>query len=242
MSTRAQKLNQWFESPLGERLLIAEKKLMQQILPHLFGYYLTQIEGMGDGRLLESSRIIHRYILTSSFPTTQLAYPEIWGKMDALPFANDSLDVVVVPHVLEFAEDPHVILRETYRVLIPEGHLIILGFNPLSLWGLWHWFLSRREEAPWCGEFLPVVRVKEWLSVLGFEKIEQHTLFFAPPFHHAPLMNTLEFLDRFGRRRMKDFGAVYCLVAKKRVATLTPIKPKWSKETILPSSAPVGSR
>ncbi len=231
MGTCLIELYQWFTMPLGERLLHSEIQLMQQILPDLFGYHLLQVGHIGYGQLLESSRIQHRCVLCVRNLPFETSYSVVRSAADSLPFAHDSVDVVVLPHVLEFEENPHQTLREVERILIAEGHIIIIGFNPVSLWGLWHRFFSRRNQAPWCGQFLPVLRVKDWLALLGFEKVEQHTLFFAPPLNKQWV--AIERLDKFGSRWAKDFGAVYVLVAKKRVVTLTPIKPKWSTEPVI---------
>ncbi|MEK7991123.1 MAG: class I SAM-dependent methyltransferase [Thiotrichaceae bacterium] len=239
MGTCLAELYKWFTTPLGERLLQSEAQLMQQVLANLFGYHLLQIGNIGHGQLLENSRINHRCILCLRDPHSELPYSTIHASADNLPFAHDSVDVVVLPHVLEFEENPHQILREVERVLIAEGHVVIIGFNPLSLWGLWHLFLSHRKQAPWCSQFLPVLRVKDWLALLGFEKVQQHTLFFAPPFNsHWGIMKRL---DKFGNRWAKDFGAVYVLVAKKQVLTITPIKPKWTTEPVMVGT-PIGSR
>ncbi|WP_353572519.1 class I SAM-dependent methyltransferase [Candidatus Albibeggiatoa sp. nov. BB20] len=240
MGTCLAELYQWFTTPLGERLLQSEVQLMQQILPNLFGYHLLQIGNIGHGQLLESSRINHRCISCLGSPQhSALDYSTVHASSDDLPFAHDSVDVVVLPHVLEFEPNPHQILREVERILIAEGHVVIIGFNPVSLWGLWHRFLSHRKQAPWCSQFLPVLRVKDWLTLLEFEKLQQHTLFFAPPVNsHWAAMKRV---DKFGQRWGKDFGAVYVLVAKKRVSTLTPIKPKWTAEPVMVST-PIGSR
>ena len=239
MGTCLAELQQWFATPLGERLLQSEAQLMQQILPDLFGYHLLQIGNVGHGQLLESSRIHHRCISCLHPSSTEPSYPAVHADAHCLPFAPDSLDVVVLPHVLEFESDPHQILQEVERVLIAEGHVVIIGFNPVSLWGLWHRFVCRHKQAPWCSQFLPILRVKDWLTSLGFEKVQQHTLFFAPPFSKHWL--SMKRVDKFGRRWAKDFGAVYILVAKKRVSMLTPIKPKWTTEPVIVST-PIGSR
>ncbi|MEZ5671208.1 MAG: methyltransferase domain-containing protein [Thiotrichaceae bacterium] len=237
MSLRSAHLNAWFATPLGERLLQAEILEVQQCLPQLFGYHLVQIGGVGQGQLLQSSRIIQRHILSYYLETVPTPYSLISGELDCLPFAADSIDVVVLPHVLEFEDHPHEILREVERVLIPEGVVIILGFNPISLWGIWRWFLANEQTAPWCGKFMTLLRVKDWLSLLGFEKIEQHTFFFAPPFRSQYLRSSL--LESLGNQWFSNFGAVYMLIAKKRVTTLTPIKPKWSyANTVLVGGMP----
>jgi len=225
MEQRSEKIATWFNTPLGKRLLKAEMASLQTILNHLFGYYIVQIGGIGQGDLLTASRIKHRCLCYPHL--TYSNYDVVHAHPDALPFAPDSIDVVLLPHVLEFDDHPHAVLREVERVLIPEGYVIIIGFNPISLWGLWHWFLKKRAIAPWCGKFLPVWRIRDWLALLGFEEVELHTRFFSPPFQNDYLMNKRYLLEHFGRRWVRNLGAVYILVAKKRVSTLTPLKPDW---------------
>jgi SAM-dependent methyltransferase len=233
MNTRTTQLNRWFKTPLGQRLLNTEADTLQQILPQLFGYHLIQIGDVGHGRLLDSSRIMHRCVLTKPPNLICPPYSAIYAQADALPFAHDSIDVVVLSHILEFEDHPHEILREIERILIPEGHVVILGFNPFSLWGISRWFLSNRQDAPWCGRFLTLLRIKDWLTLLGFDIIEQQIFFFAFPFHNDRLKNYTLWLETFANQWLKNFGAAYLLVAKKRVATLTPIKPKWQLQPAL---------
>jgi SAM-dependent methyltransferase len=228
MSLRSTQLNHWFNTPLGKRLLQQEVDALQQILPHLFGYHLLQIGNFGEGCLLESSRIMHRFILTTTPPVTHSAFSHVYAAVTTLPFASDSLDVVVLPHTLEFEENPHEILREVERILIPEGWVVILGFNPISFWGMWHWLRARyKPAAPWCGRFLPLLRLKDWLTLLDFEVKEQKTFFYALPFHNDRCKNFTIILEKMGAYWLNNFGAVYLIVAKKRVTTLTPIRPKW---------------
>jgi len=231
-------LNRWFETPLGRRLLSEEACALQQVLPHLFGYHLLQVGSIGHGYLLESSRIMHRCILTKSGGAIiSKPYTCVLALADTIPFAHHSLDVVVLPHILEFEENPHEILREVERILIPEGHLVILGFNPMSLWGLRHWLSNQRKTVPWCGRFLPLLRIKDWLALLNFEVKQQQTFFFALPFYRNSMQNYTKFMDKIGLRWTNNLGAVYMLVAKKRVITLTPIKPsRWLAQPALVTS------
>jgi SAM-dependent methyltransferase len=239
MLTRAAQLNRWFETPLGHRLLNKEIEMLQQVLPHLFGYHILQVGSLGQGSLLESSRINHRCILTRSSDLSQRRYSHVCAHANALPFAADTLDVVLLPHILEFEEYPHQVLREVERILIPEGQVVILGFNPVSFWGTWHWLLTsfaKQETAPWCGRFLPLLRIKDWLALLGFDIKEQHTFFYALPFPNDRLRRYSRLLEKMGERWLGNLGAVYLIVAKKRVATLTPIKPKWvTKKAVVTS-------
>ena len=237
-------IQQWFDTPLGKKLLNAEVSALHPFLPHIFGYHLLQIGSVGKGQLFQDSRISYRFFITDN-PQINVAPPYLYGELDNLPFCPDCMDVVLLPHVMEFADNPHQILREVERVLIPEGYAIILGFNPISLWGLWRWCGTRRKTLPWSGRFLPIFRLQDWLTLLGFRVVETHTFFFDLPFENARLAKYTSLLDTIGNKWMWHLGAVYLLIAQKQVATLTPIKPSWiTQQTLVPEviSTPFGTK
>lgn len=233
MNQRATQLHQWFTTPLGQQLLRAESQKLQPILPHLFGYHLLQIGDVGDGQLLESSRIMHRYLLIQSTPAPALPYSTLCSTADSLPIASDSIDVVLLAHSLEFEDNPHEVLREVERILIPQGHLIIIGFNPYSLWTIWRWINAQRAILPWQGHLISLLRLKDWLALLGFNLKEYCTFFYMPPFNSPWIMRHVQILDWIGERAAWHFGAVYIVVAQKRVTALTPIRPKWRHKPVL---------
>jgi SAM-dependent methyltransferase len=146
---------------------------------------------------------------------------------ERLAVATDSLDVVLLSHVLEFSEQPHEVLREVDRILIPEGHVIVVGFNPWSLWGLWRLVLGWRKKAPWCGKFINAVRLRDWLQLLGFDVVQTKGYFYRPPIGRRRVLDKLTFLERLGTRCWPFFSGGYYILAKKRVSTLTPIRPRW---------------
>jgi SAM-dependent methyltransferase len=142
----------------------------------------------------------------------------IEGNYSELPFANESLDLVVRPHVLEFAADPHQILREVDRVLRPEGRLIISGFNPASLWGA-RQYLSRLIGNPYLprdGQFISLIRVKDWLQLLNFSLDRGHFGCYKFPLQGQSSMGRMDFLESMGNRWWPIFGAVFLVSAIKR--------------------------
>jgi len=215
----------WYARPLGQMLAAAERKALDQLLPDLFGYHLLQLGDHGDPNLCAGTRISHRVTLghSSSHP--------LGAEADAarLPIANESADVCVLPHTLEFHSDPHAILREVERVLIPEGHIVILGFNPWSSWGLMRVLLAWRHRMPWQGTYFSSARVADWLNVLGFDIHSTHRLFFRPPMQHQTSMQKIAFFDKVGRY-LPVGNAAYVVIATKRISTLTPIIPRWRSE------------
>ena len=133
--------------------------------------------------------------------------------------------MIILPHILEFEEHPHQVLREVERALIADGYLIVLGFNPFSLWGLRRWSSIRRPP-PWSGKWISLLRLKDWLALLGFELIEQQSFLFSLSFQRQNFLK----LEQFSKRWLP--GDTYLLVAKKRRIPLMPIRPRWKYEPL----------
>lgn len=226
-TTARQSLNLWLERSLGRDLIELEQSHLVRVLPNLFGYHLVQLGAVGTDDLLEASRIQHKVVARLEDDPGCGPAAGLVCSAGSLPFAADSLDVVVLPHVLEFSSNPHKVLREVERVLIGEGHLVLLGFNPWSLWGLWRLFLSWRDEPPWCGHFYGLSRIRDWLSLLDFELVRAERFGYRPPIAGQRLRNRLKHLEPLGRHLWPWLGGVYLLVAKKRVIALTPLKMRW---------------
>ncbi len=220
-------LYQWFQSESGKLLMEAEWLCVQELLSPLFGYYLLQVGHIGlQQEPLLVSHIQSRIVVTSGSLTGQ-HLPGLRADLHHLPIATDSVDVVILPHTLDFSSDPHQVLREVERVLIPEGRVIIIGFNPWSLWGVWHLIHRRRGKAPWCGQFISSRRLQDWFSLLGFDLEQERSLFYRPPLNKAAPLNRLKWMEGLGQRFWPNAGAVYLLQGVKRVSALTPLAPKW---------------
>jgi SAM-dependent methyltransferase len=217
----------WLNSSPGRELLDLERACLGRLLEERFGYYLLQV---GLPLLMpESSHSEHIQTRINLLAPGGDARVEngIFADPLCLPVASDSLDLVLMPHALDFSSNPHQLLREAERVLIPEGRVIISGFNPWSLWGARRSLPIGRQRAPWCGQFLPQRRLSDWLSLLGFAVEKSEVLMFRPPIPHTGIMRRLDFMERMGQRLWPFLAGVYVIQAVKRVSTLTPIRPAW---------------
>lgn len=219
------RLRHWFHGEPGRSLLLAERQRLREILPDLFGYHIVQLGRIDGADLLESSRICHRVVVDTEGCAESAA--QLACSAAALPFGADSIDVFVLPHVLEFEEDPYRVLREIERALIAEGHVVIIGFNPWSLWGLWRLALAWRGEPPWCGRFFGLPRTKDWLRLLGFDIVRSECAWFRPPVRSRAVLERLLFLDKLGGYWWPVLGGVYVLVGKKRLVPMTPLRARW---------------
>lgn len=216
-------LSEWYETPLGKAYENVELSSVREVISTLFGFHLLLVSPPWGASPLGASRIGHRIVM----PRTPHATAGLVGAAQALPISTDALDVVILPHTLEFVERPHEVLREVDRCLIPEGHVLILGFNPYGLWGLWRLLYGWRRRAPWTGRFISQTRVRDWLALLGFDTVACTPLFFRPPLQGGFALQRLEVLDRLARRGWPIPAAGYQLLARKRVVGLTPIRPRW---------------
>ena len=210
----------WLATPLGGYLVERERAYFDRAVADVFGYNAFQL-GMPELDLLQASRI--------PLQCRVGAHGDVDLRADFrdLPIASNSADLVLLPHILEFAEHPHQILREVARVLMPEAHVVISGFNPFSLWG-WRRTFHRGGDFPWRGRFITLMRVKDWLALLGFEVIGGQMACYAPPSRQLKWLERFRFMEAAGDRWWPIAGGVYFLQAVKRVRGVRLIMPKWS--------------
>lgn len=221
----------WLSSPLGQYLQQEEQVLYDQAVVDRFGFNALQM-GFLQMDLLRNSRIAQRYQSAEFCDSAQPHH--LCCADDFLPFSAASLDLLLLPHRLEFSERPHQTLREAERVMMPDGHLLITGFNPFSTWGIALAFknlFSKKNKLnrtfPWNGQFIGLARLKDWLALLGFEVVSVEMCCHVPPFEQETWRNHFGFMRKLGARWLPVMGGVYFVVAKKRVVGMTPLKPNW---------------
>jgi len=249
-------LGAWLRTAPGHYLLTWEQERLDHAVTDAFGFHALQL-GLPELDGLRANRMPHRWVasdsmhvpedftlelppLDDSLLSTQTLHEPIalHCEFDALPFPDNSIDLVVLPHALELARDPHHTLREVERVLVPEGRIVIAGFNPASLWGLRqragrikHGLGLGRQGGlylPRAGEFIGYWRLRDWLRLLGFEVESERFGCYRPAVRSDKWLQrsacqSQKWLDRFGwMDRVGDrwwpvLGSVYFVVAVKRV-------------------------
>jgi SAM-dependent methyltransferase len=232
-------LDLWLQSQAGTYVRAWEQNCLDELTADIFGFNALQI-GVPQINALAANRMPNKWQaatrtstadeLAASHGSKQIAVAVDFAE---LPFASQSLDLVVLPHVLEFAAEPHQVLREVERVLIPEGQVIICGFNPASLWGVRQGVgkITSSDYLPEAGEFISLPRLKDWLKLLNLGVSRSHFGCYAPPFRTTHWLDRFALMESAGQRWWPYLGAVYIVHAIKRVKGMRLIGPSWNKKT-----------
>lgn len=216
----SQSADDWLATPQGSYVADWVQGRHDHLVADIFGFNALQL-GMLQRDLLRANRMPLR---VRGGPCGEVGAR---FELESLPFASTSVDLVVLPHLLEFASNPHQILREVERVLVPEGQVIITGFNPLSLWGIRRHVGSDGGDYPWSGSYLSVMRIKDWLSLLGFEIQLGSFGCYAPAVTQEKWLRRWHFMESAGDRWWPFAGAIYVVQAVKRVQGMRLIMPRW---------------
>lgn len=232
-----QQWDHWLTQFLGHSVLEAEKEFLLNCLATFFGKHGLLIGVPHQNELLKASVTAHQVVLTPIISKTR-HIKTIESEFKELPIVSGSVDLVLLSHALEYLDNPQQLLSEACRIVKPEGHIVILGFNPFSFWGLRKFFLQS-TGSPWSTHFISAGKVKDWLNLADFELIKHNTLLFRPPLQHHPrIYRKLRFLEWIGKKCHWPFGGVYVLIAKAKVIPLTPIRLSWQQK-LAPFSATI---
>jgi SAM-dependent methyltransferase len=224
MTDPAPVLQQWQRGQLGRALIRAEAQLLATTFDDVFGLELLQLGTWGAEReLLAPSRIRRQSVIADSVEGS--GHGDIVARLAHLPINNASVDAVLLPHTLELSADPHAVLREADRVLMAAGQLIVLGFRPLSLWGL-RAAAAPAGFPPGLRRTLSASRVRDWLGLLSYEIVSQRAYLYRMP--RDPRGSIDAAIPAMLHRRWSYPwpSAAYVIKARKRVYTLTPIRPR----------------
>jgi SAM-dependent methyltransferase len=232
----------WLQTPAGQYLLAWERAQLDKTVSDIFGYHALQL-GLAQLDGLHTNRMSHQWLALDRaglVVSSTARAPTLLSEYTALPFPSSCLDLVVLPHTLEFSADPHATLREVERVLVPEGRVVICGMNPTSLWGfnqsrghLYQRLGYDRLFLPKGGDFIGYLRLRDWLGLLSFEVEKGEFGCYRPALRSEKWLQRYEWMDRVGARWWPIFGATYFLVAVKRVRGMRLLEPGWKPKQVL---------
>jgi len=232
-------LSKWTQILNGEELKHIQNEIISRRLKLSFGHHLIKLGYLSSALDTQSCLIKHQINIAPSEDNSSLAGTSAIGliaEYDQLPLLTNSVDSVVMNHELEFASDPHQVLREIHRVLMPNGNLVLSVFNPISLFTLHKIWPFKVESPLWRARMFSIARIKDWLILLGFEVVEQNYCCYSSLLSKQQSNN---WLQKKLQKYLPKTGSICIITAKKREWPLTPIRSKMSFKS---SFQPVISR
>ena len=241
MSENTSQLIDWYRGHEGIYVLGEIELRIQDKLSEIFGYYAVEM-GLHTEicSLLQQSRIKNN--IKVFMPDTKHDAEGIIAAPEFLPIVFDNIDLLIASHVFEDSDYPHQVLREIDRILVPEGHCLLLGFNPYSYLGLMK-SLRLSKFSQHKQTFRSAGKMKDWLQVLGYEVISIDSFGFRPSIERKKLFDSLSWLETLGKRFFSKLGGVYLIHAKKTEFAYPPVT-SWKTKKILSgkSAIPAASK
>jgi hypothetical protein len=216
----------WQDLPLGDELKSLIEREISEISRKFFGYHLVRLGHLSSQIELAACPIKHQINITTNTQT----YSSLVATPNDLPMSENSVDAFLLAHELDFARDPHQILREVNRTIIANGYLVITGFNPLSLCGVFKYLPINKGNILHDARFFSSARVKDWLQLLGFEIVDVKHLLFNELFLQRKLRTSSKW-NQWCHQYLSLFTTMYVIVARKREIPLSMIKPQWKAKT-----------
>jgi SAM-dependent methyltransferase len=215
-------LRHWFKTPIGAIYRRSESALLSQKLSENFRAEVLQLDFVGwEDEFHEAMRFAH-YTILDNLTSDETQYTRVVGDADSLPIETHSIDIVIMPHTLEFESNPHQVLREVARVLKPEGIVLLMGFNPWAIWHLPRFVPKARQKSPWNGRFISRYRVVDWLKLLNFDiEVSRGCCLF--PVLKQPSLEQQNKLFEKVAAWLPFMPAAYFIMGVKRLAGGTPI-------------------
>ncbi|MGS2721272.1 class I SAM-dependent methyltransferase [Paraglaciecola aestuariivivens] len=226
IKTQPAKPENWQSLPLGHELKRLLESSLAETSRKIFGYHLVRLGYLSSQINLPECPIKHQVNVTAKVQN----FTNMQAMASSLPISENSVDAFLLANELDFSQDPHQVLREVDRTIMPNGYLIISGFNPFSLCGLFKYLPFNQASLLHQARFFSCARIKDWLQLLGFEITEVQHLLFNELFLQRKLSRPTKW-NTWCQRNLAGFSSIYVIVARKREIPLSVIKPKWQTKT-----------
>lgn len=214
---------------LGNRLLDMEQALIRDMVGQHIGKHAMLI-GVPQQELLLKVIDMHHCSLLSPVVTAKNSYDIVEAGFADLPVLTGSVDLVIIPHTINFIEHPRQLLAEACRIVKPEGLLVICTFNPYSSWFLKNLSKTLKKGLPAGCQFISPLLIKNWLKLADFVIENEKSIMYRPPVQNEGIFNKLHFIERIGSVILPGCGGIHLIIARAKVTPLTPIKTSWKQQ------------
>jgi SAM-dependent methyltransferase len=226
-----QRWNHWLTKSRGGQLLLAEEQrvLSTMLAPSIFNKHAILIGVPTQKSLLTETNTLHQIIISALANRGVMQMQYIEADLEELPILSGQVDLVLLPHTLEWVEHPRQLLAEACRIVRPEGLIVIFGFNPHSLFRLTQLW-EKKQGIPWSADFQPVSELKKWMQLAGFQIESSYSFLYRPLSKYAYLFDHFPVCEYIGKHIFPYYGGVYALLARAKEIPLTPIKMQWKQQ------------
>ncbi|WLD59348.1 class I SAM-dependent methyltransferase [Salinispirillum sp. LH 10-3-1] len=216
---REVQLNRWYRTELGEALYRTERDMVAPVLAQGYHPFIVQVDGGLYRPLFDAQKCRSKAAVLISRYENNAVCPTVQSDPEHLALLPETVDMMIMHHVIEYAQNPHRVLREAVQALRPGGQLIVMGFNPYGFWGLAR-LLRRQSQVPWVGRFVSARRVADWCTLLDCDEEQTAYYYHWPPMTQASWKRRVRLLNAFFRVVMPMTGAGYMLVVRKNQVEL----------------------
>lgn len=219
-------LEDWFQSAAGRALLASQRMRLSKLLERCYGFHQAEICVSHRIPVGNASGLGHNFYVV---PQAEPDMPEntVVSLSTDVALDHDCADMVILHHALDFSSDPHQTLREAARILKPSGNLALVGFNPMSIWGLLK-LVNRSSKGVWRNRFISGHRVSDWLNLLDFKIDTIRYYFYAPPVNHPSVVRGFSWIESILNSKV-PLGAYYVIMAQKQQGARINLRPMWRK-------------
>jgi SAM-dependent methyltransferase len=246
-------LSDWYGSPMGAAIGQILMRGVGLRVDDAFGYHAVLLGASSQAlsQALAARLRIRRITQVATLATDIVRVPNLSGDISPpasvmgvvadyaqLPIESAAADLVIGLHVLENRREPHELLRELDRIVHPEGRLLIVGVNPVSLWHGARWLGARCHSPLARGHHHAAWRVVDWLRVLGYEIRTVDHLGGVCPFCRPRFFHQMQAMRQFGQSWLWFLQGFYVVDAVRRVSNPTAIRPAFRLRALLPKNAP----
>ena len=206
-------LPEWFDTRAGRELIAGEAAALERLVPDQF-YRVGLQYGLLEHAFLEGLNVDQVLYCDRGLEPHQRRSHLVLALPEALPMPENSVDLAVMLHTLDYCEHPHSVLREVSQVLSPEGVILVSGFHPYSLWGVERVLTPR--EPPFDARFISRGVVQDWLELLGFQSLSGSMLNYQLPKLTQRWRRRMAWMNSAGDRWWPTLGAVYVMAFRKK--------------------------
>ena len=213
----------------GQQVLDQTKQQLQYLTGKQHYSQVLQL-GLPEITLLTEGQSEHHHFASETMPP-------IVADFDRLPFATESMDLVILPFVLSQHPNAHAVLREAQRVVCGYGQLLVLDLNPYSLWRV---RAKRLQAATGCQhqQAMTPRRLADWLQLLDMQPDLSRYINYLPLCQNKQQAQKWQWLEAAGNRWWPQAAAMYAMLAVKQTVSLKPLnqhnkRPERDNEVVL---------